>query len=102
VTLDPLYCELVSPAREFPEYRKLWAAVVILAVCDYLNARPGSRRQSDASEWIFGPDQVGPTSFENLCDVLELCPDRLRQQLRDHPPVGAQFSRHVQRTAAGS
>lgn len=46
-------------------------------------ARDAQGRETfdEADEWIFSPERVWPFSFENICDVLEIDSDYVRNGL---------------------
>ena len=46
--------------------------------------RSGKRRFHEAEEWIMQSGSDWVFSFENVCELLELDPDYLRQGLRQH------------------
>jgi hypothetical protein len=78
------------PARrasaEMEPIKKLMTAILVDAVRCY---RTGQRQvvkgaeAFEASAWIFGTDAEFPFSFINVCTELGVCPDRIRQQLRE-------------------
>ena len=41
----------------------------------------GRELYEDAREWIFSTDRVWPFSFENICDIVRINPEYLRQGL---------------------
>ena len=49
------------------------------------DTRATSRRRAflEAKQWLFGARADGPFSFENVCYVLDITPDYLRQMLRN-------------------
>jgi hypothetical protein len=67
--------------------KRLMLAVLADAVRCYqtgLDARATSRRRAflEAERWFFGLNTDGLFSFENVCCVLDITPDYLRQMLR--------------------
>ena len=57
--------------------REMWTMVLVIAVVDYVAAKPTSRRFRSAKEWIFyGRDAAN--SFENVASILKFEPGRLR------------------------
>lgn len=71
---------LLSPEHE------LMQAVLEAAVVDfrrYINARDtkGKKRFVDAEAWILSDDFAWTFSFVNVCEVLSIAPDYLRQAL---------------------
>jgi hypothetical protein len=79
--------EIQDAAR--PAEVKLWAAVLIQAVKDYLAVNQGmmikqgtKRVLSDkAKAWIFSDDEKEFNSFVNICRLLNYDPERIRMQL---------------------
>jgi len=75
------------PARSLTQdqVRAIWTAVLQRAVDDYRQgaARPDSeaaRWHQDAAEWIFLPRNE--SNFEQVCELLNLDPDAVRDGLR--------------------
>jgi hypothetical protein len=78
------------PARrdsaEMEAIKRLMIAILVDAVRCY---RMGQRQvltgveALEASAWIFGTYAEFPFSFINVCTELGVCPDRIRQQLRE-------------------
>jgi hypothetical protein len=71
---------LLSPEHELVQ------AVLEAAVVDfqrYISARDtkGKKRFADAEEWILSDDFSWTFSFVNVCEVLSIAPDYLRQGL---------------------
>jgi hypothetical protein len=67
--------------------RRLACAVLMDAVRVFQNTfgtlRPSRRRHfNEAQEWLFGPEDHGPFSFENVCYLLDVEPSRLRISIR--------------------
>jgi hypothetical protein len=68
--------------------KRLMLAVLANAVRCYqtgFDARATSRRRAflEAQQWLFDARAHGPFSFENVCCVLDITPDYLRQMLRN-------------------
>jgi hypothetical protein len=68
--------------------KRLMLAVLADAVSCYqtgLDTRATSRRRAflQVQQWLFGARADGPFSFENVCYVLDITPDNLRQMLRN-------------------
>ena len=68
--------------------KRLMLAVLADAVRCYqtgFDTRAISRRRAflEAKEWLFDARAGGPFSFENVCCVLDITPDYLRQMLRN-------------------
>ena len=68
--------------------KRLMLAVLADAVRCYqtdFDTRATSRRRAflEAQQWLFGVRADGPFSFENVCCVLDITPDYLRQMLRN-------------------
>ena len=68
--------------------KRLMLAVLADAVRCYqtgFDTRATSRRRAflQAKQWLFGARADGPFSFENVCYVLDITPDYLRQMLRN-------------------
>ena len=68
-----------------PEQR-LMAAVLEDAVRELTQPKAGSRaasarRQKEITEWFASDDVAWPFSFVNVCEALDLAPDRLRARL---------------------
>ena len=68
--------------------KRLMLAVLADAVRCYqtgFDRRATSRRRAflEAQQWLFRPGADGPFSFENVCYVLDITPDYLRQRLRN-------------------
>jgi hypothetical protein len=68
--------------------KRLMLAVLADAVRCYqtdFDMRATSRRRAflEAQQWLFGAKADGPFSFENVCYVLDITPDCLRQMLRN-------------------
>jgi hypothetical protein len=75
-----------SNAAHTPEIR-LIAAVLQDAIDCYLKyssaqTRRGKRIFAEAAQWIFGRDDDWLFSFDNICEMLKLDPDYVRQMLR--------------------
>ena len=51
--------------------------------------RGRSRIIQDAEIWLFDDDEQWPFSFTNVCEMLDLSPTWVRQQLRNRQGVGA-------------
>src|SRR5512144_2454870 len=67
---------------------ELAAAVIEAAAADLRNFRYARRRRRQrfywqAYQWVASDDREWPFSFANLCDVLHLSPQALREQLLD-------------------
>jgi hypothetical protein len=47
------------------------------------DAQMTSRKRAflEAEQWLFSPQADGPFAFENVCCVLDITPDYLRQML---------------------
>jgi hypothetical protein len=81
-SMDGKKNEAVEPLK------RLMLAVLADAVRCYqigLDARATCRRRAflEAQQWLFGARADGPFSFENVCYVLDITPDYLRQMLRN-------------------
>ena len=64
-----------------PEFR-LWSAMAIQAVLDYLDASAhGQRDQQDAERWLFA-DEDGPATFRWITGFFGIDTDAARQHLR--------------------
>jgi len=75
--------------------RALAVAVLLEAVMDLSRFRFSPRRRHqrlylEAHEWVCDDDRSWPYSFVNLCEALEISPERLRWQLCEahRPKVG--------------
>jgi hypothetical protein len=78
------------PARrnsaELEAIKRLMIAILVDAVrCYRMGQRQVVKRVEalEASSWIFGTYDEFPFSFINVCTELGVCPDRIRQQLRE-------------------
>jgi hypothetical protein len=85
--LGSQYADRVRARREQEPERQLMFAVLELAVNDYLTyaGARDARRQAlfrDAEGWVDDRDARWLYSFENVCNVLGLDPDCLREGLR--------------------
>ncbi len=69
------------------EHRLLIAIMQDAIECfqKHIHARDSKRRQLyvDAEAWILDPEDEGPFSFDNVCDLLGMNPDYLRVGLLD-------------------
>jgi hypothetical protein len=69
------------------EHRLLIAIMQDAVECfqKHIHARDSKRRQLylDAESWIAADDYMGTFSFNNVCDLLGMSPDYLRQGLID-------------------
>jgi hypothetical protein len=72
--------------------RKLALHVLVTALNDYVTYKSASGHLDEAAfyqarAWIMSDDRDWPFSFANLCDFLDLPPERIRQALtaRDDP-----------------
>lgn len=62
----------------------LWASVLELAIHDFLHGDKEERHE--ALTWIFEPPVVRFNSFENICLVLDLEPDAVKERLKHLSP----------------
>jgi hypothetical protein len=65
---------IAKPA--FPEYRRLWAAVLIQAIADVdspgrVEGMTASKVRLDAWQWL-NSDNNGPTSCKWICEILDI------------------------------
>ncbi len=79
--------DLWSGTGESPE-RELAASVIWVAAHDLRSNRfaprgPRQRLYVKAYQWLTSEDREWPYSFVNLCDVLKLSPDAVREELLD-------------------
>jgi hypothetical protein len=63
-------------------YRALWMKVIIRAAFDWVSYRDSPRIEfrkeaERAHRWLFGQNEL-INSFENICQLLDLSPSRLR------------------------
>ena len=82
--------DLWAGSSESPE-RELAAAVIGVAAHDlrtnrYARRGPRQRIYVRAYDWVTSEDREWPYSFANLCDVLKLSPDAVRERLLDLTP----------------
>ncbi len=79
------FAALRRRAEQEPERRLVVALLQDAVECfqKHLFARDRKKRQlfRDAEEWICSTDRTWPFSFENVCEVLQLDPDYVRQGL---------------------
>lgn len=62
-------------------------------------ARDRAERAAEARTWVGASDHTRPFSFENICDALGLCAERLRTRiLKDAPEVVAPAADEAART----
>jgi len=80
-----LSLEVREKIRTQPECQLLWAVLeeAIGTYIKYATAtnRRGERLFHEAEDWIFCDDYTWLCSFINICHILELDPDYLRQGL---------------------
>jgi hypothetical protein len=90
VTPDIFFGTIVQGARPHTEdsgERRLMLAVLEDAIASYQKtARPNEDRRkrrafADVEAWIASRDTIWPFSFENICAVLDIDADNLRQGL---------------------
>jgi hypothetical protein len=84
-------------SRAISAERALVLAVLWQAVADLQKYRFAARRQQqrlymEAYEWVASPDHAWPYSFVNLCELLNLNPESLRDELLTSAPVAATAS----------
>jgi hypothetical protein len=83
--------------------RALAMAVLLDAIESYAKharaqSTDGRRELADVRRWVHSHDRSWPFSFENVCDVFGLDPERLRSQLARYearPPQPARRARVV-------
>lgn len=73
-------------SRAISPQRALVLAVLWQAVADLQKYRFATRRQQqrlymEAYEWVASMDRVWAYSFTNLCELLDLSPESLREEL---------------------
>lgn len=73
-------CEPVAPERALA-ISVLWQAADDLRKYRYARRRKRQRLYVDAYRWVASDDQSWPYAFVNLCEVLNLSPQRLRTEL---------------------
>lgn len=61
----------------------LWASILELAIIDFTSKIYDERESARA--WIFSDDTMRATSFDSVCSVLNVNPDRLKKLLLDDP-----------------
>ena len=67
----------------------LWQSLIDLRKFRFAKRRQHQRLYWEAYEWVASEDQHWPYSFVNLCELLGMDPDSLRDQLLgDELPVG--------------
>ena len=99
-TLLPVqFRDLWAGDGESPE-RELAAAVIGVAAHDlrtnrYAPRGPRQRLYVRAYEWLTSADRQWPYSFVNLCEVLGLSPDAVREHLLD-PPLPDRAARNAE------
>jgi len=71
-----------SPERELAA-SVIWVAAHDLRSNRYAPRGPGQRLYVKAYQWLTSDDREWPYSFVNLCDVLRLSPDGVREELLD-------------------
>ncbi len=88
--------EIILPAQYFsvlrksapqgPEYLLVLAMLQDAIECfqkyRFANDENGRELYEDARDWIDSDDRKWPFSFENVCGILKIDPDYLRQGLR--------------------
>jgi len=75
--------------------KRLWIAVVQQAIDDAKGRSsfaPGSPEeiesiQREALRWIFQDRLPVANSFDSICDLLDIDPDRARERLRQNPAI---------------
>ena len=63
----------------------LWASILELAIIDYTSKYYSERE--NASAWIFSDDKNRATSFDSICELFDINPNRLRKTLLADPMV---------------
>jgi hypothetical protein len=79
----------ISPERALV-LAVLWQAVADLQKHRFAGRRQQQRLYMEAYEWVASKDRIWPYSFVNLCELLSLNPDSLREELLSGKVVGAQ------------
>lgn len=81
--------ETIEPAGHEDCYagaRALWAKVIIRAIFDWVSYRDSLRLQQrklaeSAEIWLFQRSELF-NSFENICGLLDIAPERVRERAR--------------------
>jgi hypothetical protein len=70
----------ISPERALV-LAVLWQAVADLQKYRFATRRQQQRLYMEAYEWVDSKDRSWPYSFVNLCEILNLDPDPMREEL---------------------
>ena len=86
--------------RNIP-YRLLWIKVIMRATYDYVlwkdSSKFGLRKCAlEAERWLFGPSTL-VNSFENICYLFDLSPDKFREYARTLTPDDVRKLEYVDR-----
>lgn len=61
----------------------LWASILELAIIDFTSKLHEERESARA--WIFSDDTTRATSFDSVCSVLDINPNRLKKMMLADP-----------------
>jgi thymidylate synthase ThyX len=98
-----MYQDPISSSRDdrYMGYRALWLKVVVRAVFDYVTYKDCSKldkkRLADTAEtWLFKPN-ICFNGFENICRMLDIDPDRVRERALSLSQADVDRIKHYER-----
>jgi hypothetical protein len=85
-------------------YRALWMKVIIRAAFDWVSHRDSPKMElkkeaERAQRWLFGKNEL-INSFDNICELLDLSPHRLRIWARSLTKAHVAKIEHLERESA--
>lgn len=93
-----------GPGDRHAGFRKLWGRVIQRAIYDWVAYRDSSKLAQrklaeNAETWLFGPSALF-NSFENICHLLDLSPEIVRQRARSFTKDEVLKAEHIDRTGS--
>ena len=91
-----------GPGDRYAGFRKLWGRVIQRAIYDWVAWRDSTKlekkKQAELAEtWLFQPN-VCFNSFENICHMLDIDPEVVRERARKFTKDEVLKAEHVERT----
>lgn len=95
--------EPAGPGDRYAGFRKLWARVIQRAVYDWVEYRDSSKLEKrkiaeSAETWLFKPNVLF-NSFENVCEILGIDVEQVRNRARKVTKDEVLKAEHVDRAS---
>lgn len=92
----------VGPGDRYAGFRKLWFRVILRAIFDWVTWKDSSklekRKEAEKAEvWLFKPSVLF-NSLENICQILDIDPEAVRERARAFTKEEVLKAEHIERS----